>query len=328
LRRLTEGVEAGADAIQNNSDRLLPQRTLAGWGEKVNVLRLAIVDAVVARVNRGHVRQESEFRLVMTGFALVVIAVLAAVFLLSSRVVGPLAQLGAAITRIAAGDRSVQLTMRSATREITEMVTAVETLRQAALVADATTMRQRVAARHRLMLLREALGIVQMVQVPACALERGAASLCEGMAATIALVTTATSDPPSTLGLAADAVRIGLAEMRGSSAALDATFAAASSGQLDDHSEAEYVAHVLAVQAQLDRRDVTVRAFIQPSLVALRDARCATDETQAAKLRDLVAAQFERIEATVAVLASMRDAVTRAATILRNLPLEDANAAA
>ena len=73
------------------------------------------------------------------------------------------------------------------------MVTAVETLRQAALVADATALRHRLAARQRLEMLREALGIARTVEEPARALERGVASLSDGMDATIALLATATT---------------------------------------------------------------------------------------------------------------------------------------
>ena len=108
--------------------------------------------------DRRQQQRQSEFDIVMVGFALVVVAVLEAVIVLSRRVVRPLAQLGAAITRIAAGDRSVPLTIRSCPREITEMVTAVETLRQAALIADAASMRQRTAARQRLAMLAAGSG--------------------------------------------------------------------------------------------------------------------------------------------------------------------------
>jgi hypothetical protein len=244
------------------------------------------------------------------------------VVLLSQRVVIPLAYLGAAITRIAAGDRSTPLQMHSGTREISEMVTAVETLRQAALVADAAALRHRMAARHRIEVLREALGIVQAMQEPAHALERGVTRLSEGIDATIAFVSTATTAPPSTLGTAADAVRVGLAKMRDSAADLDATFAAASSAQTEDRPEAEFVAHILAVQAQVGRRDLAVRGFVQHSLVALRDAVSANGQVPGPVLRELVSDQFDRIEETVAVVASMLAAVTRAAAIVRDLPLE------
>jgi hypothetical protein len=45
-------------------------------------------------------------------------------------------------------------------------------------------------------------------------------------------------------------------------------------------------------------------------------------------LRDLVSDQFQRIEETVATVASMRDAMTRAAAIVRELPPEDVPIAA
>jgi hypothetical protein len=324
MRRLDELTEAAAD-VQDEIAPLLPQAVLIPWGERINALRTAIVHSTVERVTTRRDVRERQFDIVMTAFGLVMIAILESVFLLTQRVVAPIAQLGQAITRIAAGDRGISLVMHSGTREITEMVTAVETLRRAALVADAATMRQRVAARHRLMALRQALGIVQTVREPARALERGVASLSDGIDAAIALTTTPTSSPPPTLGLAATAVRVGLAEIRESAADLEATFAAASSAQTEDRPEAEFLAHILAVQAQVDQRDAAVRGFVQPSLLGLRDAASASGGVM---LRDLVSDQFQRIEATVATVASMRDATARAANIVRDLPFEETPLAA
>ncbi len=302
---------------------LLPQRLLMPWGERVSALRASIVAAMVDRVALASAMHERRFDLVLVAFGAILFAILETAVLLSQRVVSPLAHLGLAITRIATGDRGVPLTLHSGTREITEMVTAVETLRQAALVADAATMRRRMAAQQRMLALREALGIVQTVRVPAQVLERGVARLSAGMDATIALVTTATAAAPATLGLAADAVRFGLAEMRASAAELDATFTAAVSAQDEDRPEAEFVAHILAVRAQVDRRDKAVRGFVHPSLVALRDAAAVTGQPLGPALRDLVSDQFERIEETIAVVAAMLETVSRASAIVRNLSLDD-----
>jgi hypothetical protein len=261
-----------------------------------------------------------QFDLIMTGFGAVMVAVLESVVLLRQRVVGPLAQLGTAITRIAAGERGTALTLHSGTREINEMVTAVETLRQAALVADATALRHRLAARQRLEMLREAVGIARTVEAPARALDRGVASLSEGIDAAIALITTPTRVPPPTLRLAATAVRAGLTEMRDSAAEFDAAFAAA--GEMEDLPEAEFLAHILAVRAQVDRRDAAVRRFVLPSLVALRDA-AAAGEVSGPALRELVNDQFACIEETVAAISSMLATMTRASAIVRGLPLEE-----
>jgi hypothetical protein len=313
----------------NEDDGILPpQRFLLPWGERIDALRLAILDAMVRRASNEEASGEHQLNIAITAFGLVLVAVLESIVLLSQRVVNPLAQLGTAITRIAAGDRRVALQLPSGTHEIAEMVTAVETLRQAALVADAAAIRQRVAARRRSDLLHEALGIVQAVQEPAHALERSVAQLSAGIDATIALFGTATTARPSTLGAAAAAVRVGLAEMQDSAADLDATFAAASSAQSEGRSEAEFRAHILAVQAQVDRRSVTIRGFVQPSLVALRDAASASGNTPGPRLHDLVSDQFSRIEDTVAMVASMSDAVTRAAAMVRELPLDDTPMAA
>jgi methyl-accepting chemotaxis protein len=295
---------------------------------RISALRDVMLDSMVERVSISRVVSERQFDFVLAGFGVVVVAILESVASLSQSVVNPLAQLGLAITRIAAGDRSVPLAMRSGTREINEMVTAVETLRQAALIADAAALRQRMVARQRLELLRQALGIARSVQEPARALERGVASLSEGIDATIALIHAEAAVTPATLEVAADAVRIGLAEMRESAAGLDATFAAASEDQTEERPVAEFVAHILAVQAEVDRREQAVRRFVQSSLVALRDAESTAGERSMPVLHDLVSDQFLRIEATVATVASMRDAMTRATAIVRELPLDDTPMAA
>jgi methyl-accepting chemotaxis protein len=306
---------------EDDTGALLPQQLLVPWGQRINQLRAALMETTVARVTSRHIAREWQFNIIIAAFGLVMVAVLESVVLLSQRVVAPLAQLGTAITRIAAGDRSTALTLHSGTREINEMVTAVETLREAALVADATAVRHRLAVRQRLEMLREALGIARTVEAPARALERGVASLSAGMDATIALIASRTVAPPPTLGVAATAVRAGLAEMRNSAVELDATFAAAA--EAADRSEAEFVAHILAVRAQVDRREAAVRGFVLPSLVALRDTAATAGAVTGPTLRDLMSDQFARIEETVAVISAMLATMTRASAIVRSLPLDD-----
>jgi methyl-accepting chemotaxis protein len=322
IPRILGRLEAGG-TLQREDDTgaLLPQQLLIPWGKRINQLRAALIDATVAHVTARQTSREREFKLVMAGFGVVVVAVLESVVLLSQFVVGPLAQLGLAITRIAAGDRSTPLTLQSSTREINDMAMAVETLREAASVADATALRHRLAARQRLEMLHEALGIVRTVEGPARALERGVASLSDGIDATIALITTPKTAPPPTLEVAADAVRASLAEIRSSAAELNATLAAAA--EAEDRPEAECVAHILAVRAQVDRREAAVRRFVLPSLVALRDTAATAGETPGPALRNLVSDQFARIEETVAVISAMLATVTRASAIVRDLPLEE-----
>ena len=195
---------------------LLAQQLLMPWGEQVNRLRAAIVETMVERVTIGGAEHERQFDLVLTAFGAILFAMLESVVLLSERVVSPLAQLGIAITRIATGDRGVPLTLHSGTREINEMVTAVETLRQAALVADAAAMRRRHGGRATdCSLCARRSASCRTVREPAHALERGVARLSRGIDATIALLRPPRqSRRPPTLGVAADAVRLGLAEMR------------------------------------------------------------------------------------------------------------------
>jgi hypothetical protein len=319
----------GPRGVADSNGMLPPQKLLTPWSEQASSLSVAIVEAATERVTAAQDERVRRLYGVIASLGAVMIATLASVALLRWRVIAPFAQLGVAITRIAAGDRRTPLVLKSGTREITEMVTAVETLRQAALVADAAATRQRMAALHRITTLRQALGIVQTVREPAEAMERGVARLSEGIDAAIALVTTATSAVPPTLDTAACAVRLGLAEMRGTAAELDATFDAAQTAQTDDHRpEAEIVAHILAIQTHIDRREAVVLAFIQPSLVALRDVRSHGAGASGPELRVLVSDQFLRIEATVATVSLMRAAVARAAAIVRDLPSDEASLAA
>jgi hypothetical protein len=323
LNDLVEGAQLDA---YGEAGIIWMQRLIVPWSEQVNALRLAIMDAAVERATLDQAARVNQLNIVLAAFGAVVVAILESIALLHWRVVGPLAQLGLAITRIAAGDRATPLVMKSGTSELAGMVTAVETLRRAALIADAAAMRQREVAERRLHALHDVLGILQTVQEPAHALERSVASLSEGIDAAIALVTTPTCLPPATLGAAASAVRAGMEVMRDATADLDATMAAARAAQTDERPEAEIVAYILAVQRHVDRRDAAVRGFIQPSLVALRDAASAGGT--APVLRDLVRVQFHRIEATVAMVASMRASVARAATIVDDLPLEETPLAA
>jgi methyl-accepting chemotaxis protein len=303
----------------------LPQRILIPWGEQVNALRLAIVDELVSRVsNRARARERS-FDIALTACGLVWFAMLECIFVLRRRVVGPLANLGSAITRIAAGDRSVPLVMHSETREIAEMEMAVETLRQAALVADAAAMREHHAELQRLELLRQAIEITRTVREPARALEQDVERLAEGIDATIAL---ADSSQAPGLRAAAEAIRTGLDELRHCSADLDATFSAASGSEEGASPEAVFVAHVLAVKNHVDRGEETVRGFVQMGLAALRDASSATEAPRDPQFRDLVSDQFQRLEHTVATMASMQAAARKAAAIVREMPLLDAPLAA
>jgi hypothetical protein len=206
------------------------------------------------------------------------------------------------------------------------MATAVETLRQAAQIAHATAMRRRQAADRRLRALRDVLGILRTVQEPARALERDLASLARGIDAALALATTSTKSPPATLSTAADSVRLGLEEMRNATADLDASIAAARVAQTRERPEDEIVAHILAAQTHASRRDEAVRGFILPSLVGLRDA--ATAGSEEPMLLELVRVQFQRIEAAVAMVASMRASVLQASTIVDELRQDEAPIAA
>src|ERR1700722_13103323 len=311
------------DSVAGDTLRMVPQSILVPCVESINALRAASSGTMERRVNASQAAGERRFDIVLAGAGAVMVAILEAIVLMMERVVNPLARLGQAITRIAAGERGVPVMAGSSSRELHQMETAVETLRQAALVADAAALHHRMMARHRLELLREALGIVQTVQEPARTLERGVASLSEGIDPAIALVDAEQADRSTALATAAEAVRTGLAEMREFAAELDATFAAANEAQTEDRPPEELMAHIRAVAVEVDRRDHAVRGFAQVSLVALRDAAAA-----APTLHALVSDQFEQIEATVATVASMRDAVTRASAIVRELPLEVAPLAA
>ncbi len=326
LRRMDEGgvrsrllalLESDMRETHDVTGVLWPQAVMLPWTRCLTALRESIADAAEARVTEEQTARVRRLQGVIAAIGVVVIAILVSLASLRRRVVVPLMRLGGAIARIAAGDRDTPLVMTSGTREIAVMVTAVETLRQAALIADETAMRQREAARQRLAALHEALGIAQTVREPARALERGVVLLSEGIDTAISLL----SPPPPSLSAAASALRLGLAEMRASTADFDAVLAAARTVKTEDWSETEIVAHVLAVQTQVDRRDAAARAFIQPSLAALRDT--APVMREAPELRALVNDQFRGIESAVAIMAAMRAAAARAVHIVRDLPLAE-----
>ncbi len=103
-------LEAGQNEKPNvidNSGTLLPQRLLVPWGERINWVRAALWTAV-ARVTTQQITRERQFDLIMAAFGVIMVAVMESVVLLSQRVVSPLAHLGVAITRIAAGDRGAR----------------------------------------------------------------------------------------------------------------------------------------------------------------------------------------------------------------------------
>ena len=322
LRRMDEGgVRTRLLALMESDTRdthdvtgvLRPQAVMLPWTRCLTELRESSMDAAVARVVEDQAARVHRLQGMLVALGAVVTAIVLSLASLRRRVVRPLARLGSAITRIAAGERDTPLVLTSGTREIAGMVAAVETLRQAALIADETAMRQRAAARQRLAALREALGIVRTVREPARALEDGMTRLSEGIDTAISRL----SPPPPSLNAAASALRLGLAEMRASTADFDAAL----DTRTEEWSETEIVAHVLAVQTQVDRRDAAARAFIQPSLAALRDAAPVVRGTP--ELRALVNDQFHGIESAVAMLAAMRAAMARAVRIVRDLPLTD-----
>jgi hypothetical protein len=298
------------------------------WADRVNELRIALIRESAVRARLEQASRTRRLDLAMMAVGAVALIILSALIILQRRVVGPLAQLGFAITRIADGDRRRAFVTQSTTREIAAMVTAVETLRQAALIADATSTRQREAADRRLLVLREVLGIVGAVYEPSHALERDVAKLSAAIDATIALLSKPPRELPPTLAAAARAVRAGSREIQAAARDLDAAIAAVREAEDDALPETEIVARILRVRAHIDRRDALVRAFVQPCLLALRDIAPAADDPQARMLRDLIGDQFELIETTVGTMASMLAAVTRAAAIVRELPLEAAPLAA
>jgi HAMP domain-containing protein len=294
-------------------------RPMEIWADQINAIRNVIIQKTVDQAQIGQTTRDQRLYLALAAVAAVVLMILPALAMLQWRVVGPLAQLGFAITRIADGDRGTKLEIKSGTREIGAMVKAVETLRQAALVANETVMRQRDAVRRRQAMLREVLGILESVYEPSHSLERDIARLLEDIEATIALVD---GTLPPTLGAAAAAVRLGLREMRDLAPDFKVSTAAANEAETDVLPEAEIVALTAAVVMLIDRRDALVRTIIQPCLLALRDTSKLASAPQAQPLRNLIGDQFSLIEATVAKLASTSAAVTRAAAMVRELPPE------
>jgi hypothetical protein len=320
--QLDKAIDAGPLDARINRPIVWLSWPIEYWAARVNDLRIAIIDEAAERAHHEQVLRTRRLDLALTAVGAVVLIILAALFVLQRRVVAPLAQLGFAITRIAGGDRREAFVVHSTTREIATMVTAVETLRQAALVADATATRQREAADRRRLVLREVLGILRVVYEPSHAVEGDVAKLSAGLDAAMALVGGRNKAPPPTLEAAALAVRTGLRGIHEAARDLDAAIVAAREAEDNALPEAEIVKRILRVRGLIDRRDTLVRAFIQPCLRALRDLAPEASDPEARSLHELISDQFELIEATVGAMAMMLSAVTKAATIVRELPVE------
>ena len=316
-RQLDLMIDTGARGIEAERPNIWSSRPVAIWAEHINALRNAILVETLHRVQVSQAARDRRLDLACTAAGAVALIILAVLVVLQRRVVRPLAQLGLAIARIADGDRRTRLAIHSTTREIAAMVTAVETLRQAALVADAAALRQREAAESRLLVLREVLAILRAVSEPSQSLEREVASLSLGIDAIVALMSSLHAESPPTLSAAATAVRAALRELRESTRALDQSGDAACQ---DEMPETEIVARIGTVRAHIDRRDALVRTFLQPCLMALRDISPLAGSPPAGNLHDLIDDQFELIESTVATLASMRASAAHAADIVRKLP--------
>jgi hypothetical protein len=319
-QRLEHLLARGQAGDAGRAEVSLAQAFIFPWSHAANRLRIAIVDAALEQVMEEQRERRHGVTLVSAATGVVVIGLIASLVLLRLRVVRPLAHLGKMITRIAAGDRRDPVALPAEAQEIAAIVEALETLRQAALIADATAMAQREVEEQRLRLLREALAAVHAVREPAVALEDRIAGLCRGIDDAMSLIAPPDGPARRTLIEAANAVRLALADVRGASGDLDRMIAAARKTPADAWPEADVVAHVVAVRAHVERRDAAVRALIPPSLAALRDTVAPAMAGQGRD--DLVAEQFERIENAVAMVASMHAAVSRADDILRALPLE------
>ncbi len=111
LQKLSEIANGSSPETAEDSGVLRPQIVFIPWADRIAELRAAIMDATVKQVVARESTRERRFDFGLAGFGLVAIAILEAVFMLRRRVVVPLARLGVAIRRIAAGDRSVKLTI-------------------------------------------------------------------------------------------------------------------------------------------------------------------------------------------------------------------------
>lgn len=317
---LNEMLVSGERDRQTGQPIVWSSGPLAVWADQVNLLRQAIIREPMERARAEQASRTTRLNLALGAVGAITVIIAAALTMLHRSVVSPLAYLGHAITRIADGDRSTELTVGSATREIATMVKAVETLRQAALVADATARSQHDEEERRLRVLREVLGILRGVPEPSHMLERDVARLWEGIENTIAFLSTITVSPPPALETAASAMRAGLPEMRDAARDLDVIIAAADQAGEDALPEDEIMARILSVRAPVDRRDELLRTFIQPCLVALRDTTPLANGGAARTLHDLIGEQFQLIESTVSTMASVTATVARAIAIARGLP--------
>jgi hypothetical protein len=240
--------------------------------------------------------------------------------------------LGGSLVRIASGERTAELPSIRRPREIATLAEAVEALRRAALVADATESRDRLAAQQRAGLLHQALAIAHSVREPAHELAEIAERLLAHLAvAGLEMADTAAALSPA-LDVVADLVRGSLAAMRETTALADAAVEALHEVALDGHLGAaqEVAVRLAALQSVVDERDTVVKRFSQPVLAALTGMAAARrgDRGACPGVDDLLRGPFQDVQEVVATIARMRDAVIRANDALQKVASEEVKAAA
>jgi hypothetical protein len=302
------------------------------WSGSIVALWEGVLAEATFRVNEDQVARVQGLRWAVASIGAVFVAVVVTLLLLHHYVVVPVSRLGSSLLRIASGERTAELASMQGPREIKALADAVETLRRAALVADATESRDRLAAQQRASLLSQTLAIAQSVCDPAHLLTTiGERLVTHLSAAGLELADTDDGLSP-TVENVAQIVRDSTAVMRDTTDLADLAMNALHEVRLDGHLGAaqEVAVRLSALQAVVDERDAAVRRFSRPVLAALNeladsnrgdpDARHGADS--------LLMQPFQDVQDMVATIARMRDAMLRAHDALQKVATEETKAAA
>ena len=148
----------------------------------------------------------------------VMLAMLVALLMLHRWVIRPLAELAAMVVRLAQGDRSVRLTARQGSQEITELANAIEVLRIATIEADAAAARRRAELQRWTTQLRQVLDTIDLMQARATTITDVLPALLEQLATLAQNDATAIPELAAATAATSDSIRV----LRDASGRLDA----------------------------------------------------------------------------------------------------------
>jgi hypothetical protein len=328
---LDEQIEAGArDGHYALSEAEFSQRYL-NWSNTIIAVWEEVLREATARVDNDQEARLIRLCWTIGAIAAVLACVVATLVTLHRYVVVPMTRLGGSMLRIASGERTEEQLSIRGPREVTALAAAVEIFRRAAVVADATETRERLAMRQRSDLVRQALEAARTMREPSQKIEETAVRLALDLDAAGAEIATTGIETSSHLASAALAVRAGFATMRDLTAADDHALEALDEVNTDGRLGAsrELADHLEVLRTAADHRDTAVRSFLQPVIAALIELSVAEGRAHHSAgdtIRGALDGPFGDVQEIVVMTARMHDAVTRATEASRQVANEEIRA--